>query len=397
MKRLAYLSVLPIFGAFFMAFSVEKVVDYQEVEESSKYFKIVRDEKMNIKSNDMSKLALMGLKKDEITFFIGFDILSKESIEDARRYFKDYGFTLSIVNFKLNKNGKLLNIELSLLEDDIKNKQIGREKTYNMYNDGGRFDLEEFKKMSKEDKGFCLSISANKKTGHHSVALADIALTPPPPPKAPPAPPKPPLSPVKVGRYLVRDSIKLIGEGMLGKNPLVIMNGKKYPSSILYTLNPDKIHGTTLYKKNNPQPIIQELGENNLDGAVVLETKNEKELLLTGKELEISIDNENKRQDVTKRKPIVSRITLTNKDGGKYDEVTVYRENGSKRASVNVEIGGKVLFLVKGEPKTESEMKKLNPNTFGNSVWASEGENHYYKKKFPKIAKNTVATIAFNE
>ena len=224
MKQLAYLSVLPIFGAFFMAFSVDKVVDYQVIEESSKYFKIIRGEKMNIKSNDMSKLALMGLKKDEITLFIGFDRLSKESIEDARRYFKDYGFTLSIVNSKLSKNGKLVNIELSLLEDDIKNKQIGREKTYNIYNDGGRFDLEEYKKMSKEDKGFCLSISANKKTGHHSVALADIALTPPPPPvppkppkKMPPAPlvpPKPPLPlkplpPVKVGMIKQSESDKL--------------------------------------------------------------------------------------------------------------------------------------------------------------------------------------------
>jgi hypothetical protein len=214
MKRLAYLSVLPILGAFFMAFSVEKVVDYQEVEESSKYFKIVRGEKMNIKSNDMSKLALMGLKKDEITFFIGFNRLSKESIDDARRYFKDYGFTLNIINSQSNKNGELVNIELSLLEDDIKNKQIGRERSYNMYNDGGRFDLEEFKKMSKENKGYCLSISANKKTGHHSVTLADIALTPPPPPKAPPAPPKQPLPPVKVGMIQKSENDK-VGEVMI--------------------------------------------------------------------------------------------------------------------------------------------------------------------------------------
>ena len=259
MKRLAYLSVLPILGAFFMAFSVDKVVDYQEVEESSKYFKIVRGEKMNIKSNDMSKLALMGLKKDEITLFIGFDRLSKESIEDARRYFKDYGFTLSIVNSKLSKNGKLVNIELSLLEDDIKNKQIGREKTYNMYNDGGRFDLEEYKKMSKEDKGFCLSISANKKTGHHSVALADIALTPPPPPvppkppkKMPPAPlvpPKPllplkPLPPIKVGmkknqewdKNKIANFAKSINK-ILGKDNKIAVEGQKLKDG-LYMSNP---------------------------------------------------------------------------------------------------------------------------------------------------------------
>ncbi len=231
MKRLAYLSVLPILGAFFMAFSVEKVVDYQEVEESSKYFKIVRGEKMNIKSNDMSKLALMGLKKDEITFFIGFDRLSKESIEDARGYFKDYGFTLNIVNSQSNKNGKLINIELSLLEDDVKNKQIGRERNYDMYNDGGRFDLEEFKKMSKKDKGFCLSIHANKKTGHHSVALADIALTPPPPPKAPPAPPKPPLPPVKVG-VIKKNETDKVGEVIINNERFFYATDKKGVTTI---------------------------------------------------------------------------------------------------------------------------------------------------------------------
>lgn len=227
MKRLAYLSVLPIMGAFFMAFSVEKVVDYQEVEESSKYFKIVRGETMNIKSNDMSKLALMGLKKDEIAFFIGFNRLSKESIEDARRYFKDYGFTLDIVNFKLDKSGKLANIELSLLEDDAKNKQIGRERSYASYNDGGRYDLEEWKEMSKKNKGFCLSISANKKTGRHSVGISDIELSPPKPPKAPPAPPRPPLPPVKVGMKSNK-----VGEVMINNERFFYATDKKGVTTI---------------------------------------------------------------------------------------------------------------------------------------------------------------------
>ena len=75
----------------------------------------------------------------------------------------------------------------------------------------------------------------------------------------------------------------------------------------------------------------------------------------------------------------------------------MYREDGSKRASVNIQKGGKVLFLVKGEAKTEEELKKLNPKTLGNSVWAGDGRNEYYINKFPKIGKYTLATIAFNE
>jgi hypothetical protein len=454
MKRLAYLSVLPILGAFFMAFSVEKVVDYQEVEESSNYFKIVRNNTDLVEFGGVNVTAYnkvsptLYLYKEKLAFTCGSNEISEAMITDAAKYFKNYGYTLSVLSKQFDLKKKYLDkIEISLI-DDRKEKIKRTKKDNKIYpenNEKFNFDLKKMRTKSARNIDWAITIMANRATGACFVA----PLGPPSPPPPPPAPPKPPLPPIKVGlkksdkvgevlinnerffyvaetkgvktiynRFGVqvneegkaltlndihehssikRDSIKLIGEGQLGKNPLVIINGKKYPSSVLYKLNSGKIHGTTLYKKNNPQPIIKELGENNLDGAVVLEIENEEELFLEGKELGISIDNENKRQEVKKTKPIVSRITLTNKDGKKYDEVTVYRENGSKRASVNVQIGGKVLFLVKGEPKTESELKKINPNTLGNSVWASEGENHYYKNKFPKIGKNTVATIAFND
>ena len=205
MKRLAYLSVLPILGAFFMAFSVDKVVDYQEVEESSKYFKIVRGEKIEISESDMSKLAIMRLMNEEIQLLIGFNKLSNESIVDAENYFKNYGFTLDIVDYRVDNKGKSTSIELSLLEDDKAEKQKNRSKNYEMYNDGGQFDLVEFRKLSKEDKGMFLSIRANKKTGSHSVSLAHIPPIPSRPPLAPkvlpipPKPPKAPATPNKIG------------------------------------------------------------------------------------------------------------------------------------------------------------------------------------------------------
>ena len=411
MKRLAYLSVLPIFGAFFMAFSVDKVVDYQVIEESSKYFKIVRensnsDEFGNVNVTSYNKVSpILYLYKDKIAFTSGSNEISEAMITDASKYFKSYGYTLSVLSKQFDVNKKSLEkIEISLIDDrkeGIKRVKRGNE-NYPENNQSFNFNLTKMRSKSARSIGGAITIMANRVTGVHFVAPLSPPPPPPVPPKpplAPPAPPKPPLPPIKVSfrKILIRDSVKLIGEGELGKNPLVIIDGKKFPSTVLHKLNPKKIRGTALYKKNNPKPIINELGENNIDGAIVLETRKENELFLTGKELEISIDNETKRQDAKRTKPIVSRVTLTNKDGKKYDEVTVYRDDGSKRASVNVQKGGKILFLVKGEPKTENELKKLNSKTLGNSVWASSERNEYYIKKFPKIGKNTIATIAFNE
>lgn len=211
MKRLAYLSILPILGVLFMAFSLEKVVKYQEIEDSSKYFKIVRGNEINISESDMSKLAIMRLMDDEIQLFIGFNKLTNESIEEAKSYFKDYGFSLNVIDYKTDKKNVLINIEFSLLEDDKAEKEKNRSRNYEMYNDGGKFDLEEYRKLSKEDKGMFLSIRANRKTGIHTVNLGHIPPTPPAPPRPPlapkapkalptlPTPPKPPLAPVKVG------------------------------------------------------------------------------------------------------------------------------------------------------------------------------------------------------
>lgn len=418
MKRLAYLSILPILGVLFMAFSLEKVVKYQEIEDSSKHFKIMRGNKINISESDMSKLAIMRLMDDEIQLLIGFDKLTNESIEEAKSYFKDYGFSLNVIDFQIDKKNILTNIEFSLLEDDKVEKEKNRSRNYEMYNDGGKFDLEEYRKLSKEDKGLFLSIRANRKTGIHTVNLGHIPPTPPAPPRPPLAPkapktspilPKPPLAPkalpappkppVKVGflNKMSRDSIKLIGEGQLGKNPLVIIDGKRYSSNVLNSINPAKIQGTALYKKNNPKPIYQRFGENNVDGAIVMETRKEGTLYLAGNELDNRIRNEKKRELAKKGNPLLSRTTLLNNDGSKFDEVTVYRKDGTKRASVQIPVGGKVLFLVKGEPKAESELKKLNIEALGNSIWASTELNHYYLNKFPEMAKKTVATIAFNE
>ena len=401
MKRLAYLSVLPILGAFFMAFSVEKVVDYQEVEESSKYFKIVRGETISIKESNMSKLAILHLKKDEVELMIGSDRLSKESIIDAMSYFKNYGFSLDIIDYKLDKINQLTNIRLVLLEDNREQKPKNRDILYGLYNDGLKLDFKEFKISSKNDKGLCLLIRADKKTGEHSVTFANIPPTPstsPNPPKVPLAPPKPPL-PSKVksgfGTKLVRDSIKLIGEGELGKNPLVFINGKSYPSDILYRLNPSKISNSTTCKSEG---VLKKFGVENPDGAIEINTlnKSEKDLYISQKQLDIAVENEKKRRDARTSGKSLTRVTIRDFKGREKDEVMVYK-NGRHRASVTVSKGGQVFFQVGNVIKTEDEMKEIESQLLGGNCSASEDKKEIAKLGIKINNKPIEGIMKFNQ
>ncbi|MEA5461348.1 M56 family metallopeptidase [Arcicella sp. LKC2W] len=408
MKRLAYLSILPILGVLFMAFSLEKVVKYQEIEDSSKHFKIVRGNKINISESDMSKLAIMRLMDDEIQLFIGFDKLTNESIEEAKSYFKDYGFSLNMIDYQVDKKNVLTNIEFSLLEDDKTEKEKNRNRNYEMYNDGGKFDLEEYRKLSKEDKGMFLSIRANKKTGIHTVNLGHIPPTPPAPPRPPlapkapkaspilPAPPKPPLAP-KLGflNNAFSDSVKLIGEGQLGKNPLVFINGKSYPSNVLYKLNPTKISNSTIYKREG---VLKKFGVENTDGAIEINTFNRsnEDLFLSKKQLNIAVENERKRREARSSGKSLTRVTLKDFNGNEKDEIVVYKD-GSERASATVSKGGQILFQVGDVVKTEDEMKEINSQLLGSTVFASEEKKTIEKLGMKINGKPIEAIMKFNQ
>jgi beta-lactamase regulating signal transducer with metallopeptidase domain len=216
MKRLAYLSILPILGVLLTAFSVEKVVKYQVVEESSKYFKILKNREASMEiNNDMTQVSSLRLLKDEISLAVSYDKISKELIEEVGKYFKKYGFTLQTIMSRTDSKskGQLTAIEISLVEIDRDTKMKQRKKgTYEMSNDGFIIDLNYWRKENKDKRGF-ISIIANKKTGQHSVSLAQLSIPPPPP--VPPMPPKmPPPAPMK-GKTKLSMTRKINASGLI--------------------------------------------------------------------------------------------------------------------------------------------------------------------------------------
>ena len=256
MKRLAYLSVLPIFGAFFMAFSVDKVVDYQVIEESSKYFKIVRensnsDEFGNVNVTSYNKVSpILYLYKDKIAFTSGSNEISEAMITDASKYFKSYGYTLSVLSKQFDVNKKSLEkIEISLIDDrkeGIKRVKRGNE-NYPENNQSFNFNLTKMRSKSARSIGGAITIMANRVTGVHFVAPLSPPPPPPVPPKpplAPPAPPKPPLPPLKVGmkknqewdKNKIANFAKSINK-ILGKDNKIAVEGQKLKDG-LYMSNP---------------------------------------------------------------------------------------------------------------------------------------------------------------
>ena len=408
MKRLAYLSVLPIFGAFFMAFSVDKVVDYQVIEESSKYFKIVRensnsDEFGNVNVTSYNKVSsILYLYKDKIAFTSGSNEISEAMIIDASKYFKSYGYTLSVLSKQFDVNKKSLEkIEISLIDDrkeGIKRVKRGNE-NYPENNQSFNFNLTKMRAKSARSIGGAITIMANRVTGVHFVAPLSPPPPPPVPPKpplAPPAPPKPPLPPIKLGflNSIQLDSMKLVGGDELGKNPLVFINGKSYPSTILYKLNPAKIANSATYKSD---AVLKKFGTENPDGAIELNTFNrsEKDLFLSKKQLNMAIENEKKRREAYSFEKSLTRITLKDFNGTEKDEVIVYK-NGKHCASVTVSKGGEVFFKVGDVVKSENEMEVIDSKLLGGNTFATTDKKEMSNLGIRINGKPVEAIMKFN-
>jgi beta-lactamase regulating signal transducer with metallopeptidase domain len=206
MKRLAYLSILPLLGVLLTAFSVEKVVKYQVVEKpDEKYFKVIKkpDNQVNnevtLKNDKPVSNLIYG--KNKVAFSLNpNDIAEGKALDEATKYFKNIGFSLEMTRFEFYNNKKgLEKIELTLTEEKS-NKVKYRSKKPDKKSElpaKFMFDLAKMKGSIK-GKGLddIITIFADRSTGEHFVA----PLAPPPPPPVPPMPPKmppPPPAPVK--------------------------------------------------------------------------------------------------------------------------------------------------------------------------------------------------------
>lgn len=170
-----------------------------------------------------------------------------------------------------------------------------------------------------------------------------------------------------------QDTLRTILEtNKLGKNPLVVINGEEYPSSILYRINPDNIRGSQIYSKGS-QRAIEKYGLRAEDGVVILNTVKNKELLLKNdKQYNITVDNVKKQLDSPKKR--VQRVVLKDLDGKEYEKVSVMRiDLSSTHFSVDIPVGGKVIFKVNGKEVSEEDIENAKQIYVGGGCGETKG------------------------
>lgn len=170
-----------------------------------------------------------------------------------------------------------------------------------------------------------------------------------------------------------QDTLRTILEtNKLGKNPIVIINDTEYPSSILYRINPTIIRNSTTYPPSN-QRTIDKYGLRASDGVIVLNTTQNKELLLENeKQHRIAIENVKKQLDTPKKR--VQRVVLKDLDGNEYEKVSVMRPDfSSVHFSVDIPVGGKVIFTVDGKTVSEEDIENAKQIYVGGGCGKTHG------------------------
>ncbi|RYE30655.1 MAG: hypothetical protein EOP42_11835, partial [Sphingobacteriaceae bacterium] len=148
----------------------------------------------------------------------------------------------------------------------------------------------------------------------------------------------------------------------LGKNPLVVIDGKVYPKDILYKISPSCIKGSTVI---SPNPTVKRLGRPVKDGYVEIKTQKGKITYSTPFERENLI----KESNIPKGQ-FYTRLRLHDlKRGGYIDKIIIHEK--SSGMSADLELNNKAGFLINNKLYSEQQVKTL-PSSIIESL---SGEN----------------------
>lgn len=133
--------------------------------------------------------------------------------------------------------------------------------------------------------------------------------------------------------------------------------------------------GSEIYSKGS-QRAIEKYGLRAEDGVIILNTTKNKELLLGNeKQYRIAVDNVKKQLDAPKKR--VQRVVLKDSDGKEYEKVSVMRPDLlTIHFSVDVPIGGKIIFTVDGKAVNEEDIENTKQIYIGGGCGQTHGEKY---------------------
>jgi hypothetical protein len=350
MKKLLYFLAIPIIGVGIMAFAEEKVkVVYKEkyIEKSVSEPVIenkISSEKVSEKKTLGDTLRMGKITKIDSTRFTHLLSVPTALPSNCQIYGDDIllvageNYIKRDYRFYLDKKYSKLKVEYSM-NDMFFVLSLGKSTPSNLilYPELVKLDKVEFQNIRFPSRTPVFSAKNGNKVLSQIIKLPSFFS--------------------KVARN--QDTLRTILEtNKLGKNPLVFINGEEYPSSILYRLNPDKFMGSTFSPKNN-ESTIKKYGEKARDGLIKMDTREGDNdfLLKTEKERQIAIENVKKQLVISNNR--VRRVILKDFEGKEYEKVSVMRlDDNSVHFSVDVPVGGKVLFTINGKIVSEEEVNK---------------------------------------
>ncbi len=148
------------------------------------------------------------------------------------------------------------------------------------------------------------------------------------------------------------DSLRTFGEN-LGENPLVIIDEKTYPASILKKIDPKKTSTSSSYPAYNPKA-IGAYGLSAQEGVVVITTKNGDFLFDSYQ----AWYNAMRLKSIPKDR-FFTRLTLMDEDGSQFDHVVIRLPDGSGGRLDGIKPGEDVLYLIDEQVYTEEDFSGL--------------------------------------
>lgn len=160
----------------------------------------------------------------------------------------------------------------------------------------------------------------------------------------------------------------------LGKEPLVIINGQEYPSSILYKINPKSFNWYSLADPNEPQA-LKKYGEKGRDGVIEIRTK-DNVLFKTTNEQQLVIENTKRELDALKvyKNDKIVRVRLLDNGGKEFERVIIKGFFNNRNISVDIPLNGKIEYKLNGKLVSENDIITYSGIFYGSNTWENMGK-----------------------
>jgi hypothetical protein len=179
------------------------------------------------------------------------------------------------------------------------------------------------------------------------------------------------------------------GINELGKDPLVLIDNKPYPSTILYNISESCVGGSSIMK---PAAAIKYHRPTAKDGLVDIRTINGKIVLMTPAEKQILIENTD-IEDAIPGTRFYNRLILKKYNGEKYSKI-IMRPPGGGTLSTKIGLKDKAAYLFDGKLYDENSIQTLSPTTVAaiTGEYSVEGNRAYWPKLKEYTAVFTFST-----